>query len=120
MSFCTLTCFASQVQTENQYTYTLYCGLNDAATGTQLLSIQEAQKIARKIILDHKCGYTEIVSYGAYQENDKVIGNDTLIYKFIFSQKTIVEKIAKEIKNKLNLVPILMVEEISSYNFLEQ
>lgn len=95
--------------------YSLYCGLNDADTGTQLIPTEEAQKIARKIITDKGFGYTEHVGYGAYTENNKSIENVTLIYDMFFLEKADIDKVADEIRAALNITPVLVVEYSQNY-----
>jgi len=95
--------------------YSIYCGLNDEDTGTQVIATEEAQQIARKIITDKGFGYTEHVAYGAYTENGKAIENVTLIYEFYFIEYEDIEKIADEIREALNLTPILIVEGSHNY-----
>lgn len=95
--------------------YSLYCGLNDAGTGTQIVATEEAQRIARKVITDKGYGYTEHVAYGAYTEDNKAIENVTLIYELFFLEKAEIDKIAGEIRAALNLTPILIVEGSSNY-----
>lgn len=106
-------------KTENESTvpvaYSLYCGLNDADTGTQIVSTEEAQKIIRKIITNKGFGYTEHVAYGAYTENNKSVENVTMIYDMFFLEKADIDKIADEIRTALNLTPILVVECSRNY-----
>lgn len=95
--------------------YALYCGLNDADTGTQMISTEEAQRIARKVITDKGFGYTEHVAYGAYTEENQSVENVTLIYDLFFLEKTQIDTIADEIRTALNLTPILVVEYSRNY-----
>ena len=90
-------CSASKNENAVPVAYSLYCGLNDADTGTQLISTEEAQAIARKIITDKGYGYTEHVCFGAYTEDNKAIENVTLIYDMFFIEKADIDTIADEI-----------------------
>ena len=107
------------VKTENEsavpVAYSLYCGLNDADAGTQIIPTEEAQKIARGIITDKGFGYTEHVGYGAYTEDNKSVENVTLIYDMYFMEKADIDKVADEIRAALNLTPILVVEGSRNY-----
>lgn len=105
-------CGAAAAENENAVptAYSLYCGLNDADSGTQIISTEEAQKIARKVITDKGFGYTEHVAYGAYTEDNKAVENVTLIYDLFFIEKADIDNIADEIRAALNLTPILVVE----------
>lgn len=100
---------------ENPVAYSLYCGLNDADTGTQIVSTEEATKIVRKLITDRGFGYTEHIGYGAYTEDNKSVENVTVIYDLFFIEKADIDKIAEEIREALNLTPVLIVECSRNY-----
>jgi len=118
--FCVLTaCGQAENQAENPPKYTLYCGLNDADTGTQVLTLEEAQELARGIIISKGCGYTEFVAYGAYESEGELIGNDTLVYEILYADTATIEELAAELQAELNLMPILMEEGSSVYHFSE-
>ena len=106
---------AAKQQPENPPKYTIYCGLNDADAGKQVISVEEAQQTARKIVTDKGFGYTEFVAYGAYVENGTVFENDTLVYEFYFNNKDDVAKVADEIKKTLNLSSVLIAEGGTDY-----
>ena len=76
-------CDAAKTEDESAVpvAYSLYCGLNDADTGTQIVPTEEAVKIARKVITDKGFGYTEHIAYGAYTEADRSIENVKIIGK---------------------------------------
>ena len=103
---------------EVQVKYAVYCSLNDADTGTQMLSVEEAQKLARGVITDRGLGYTEYVAYGGFVDGDKINGNDTLVYTFFFIEKADAQAVAAEIKESLNLVSVLMEQIDSVYDFV--
>lgn len=84
MCFCFVGCNNTG---KKQVKYVLYCGLNDAGTGSQVYSVADAQEAARKIITDKGLGYTEYVTYGAYTENGAVKENDTLVYVLFYVEK---------------------------------
>lgn len=118
--FCVGTaCNGQENKSANPQKHTLYCGLVDADAGEQLLTIEEAQAVARAVILENGCGYTEFVTYGGYMSNGKVINNDTLVYEIYFAECDAVNKITKEIQEKLNLMPILTAEGTTDYGFAE-
>ena len=110
-------CDAAKTEDESAVpvAYSLYCGLNDAETGTQIVPTEEAVKIARKVITDKGFGYTEHIAYGAYTETDRSIENVTLIYDLFFLEKADIDQIADEIRAALNLTPILIVECSRNY-----
>lgn len=112
--------FAGCNNTEkNQVKYVLYCGLNDADTGSQVLTLTDAQEEARKVVTDKGFGYTEYATYGAYTENGEVKGNDTLVYALFYVEKADAQSVAKEIKKTLNLASVLVEEVANSYDFAE-
>lgn len=121
VAVCTMClCFAGCNNTGNsQVKYVLYCGLNDADTGSQMLTVTDAQAAARKVITDRGLGYTEYVTYGAYTENDAVKGNDTLVYVLFYVEKVDAQSVAKEIKETLHLAAVLVEEVADSYGFAE-
>lgn len=108
-------CNAAKQESKVPVAYSLYFGLNDADTGTQIVSTEEAQKIARKIITDKGLGYTEHVGYGAYTEDNKSVENVTLIYDLFFIEKADIDQVADEIRTALNLTPVLVVECSRNY-----
>ena len=116
MCFCFVGCNNTG---EKQVKYVLYCGLNDAGTGSHVYSVADAQEAARKIITDKGLGYTEYVTYGAYTENGAVKENDTLVYVLFYVGKADAQSVAKEIKEKLNLSAVLVEEVANSYGFAE-
>ena len=112
--------FAGCNNTEkSQVKYVLYCGLNDADTGSQVLTLTDAQEEARKVVTDKGFGYTEYATYGAYTENGEVKGNDTLVYALFYVEKADAQSVAKEIKETLNLASVLVEEVANSYDFAE-
>lgn len=118
MSVCLLAgCGSAKQENESDVpvAYSLYCGLNDEDAGTQIVSTEKAQEIVRKIITDKGFGYTEHVGYGAYTEDNKSVENVTLIYDLFFIEKEDIDKIADEIREVLNLTPVLVVEYSRNY-----
>lgn len=115
-SLCTFAgCAGSEAGSAVPTAYSLYCGLNDADTGTQIVTTEKAQETARKVITDKGFGYTEHVAYGAYTEDNKSVENVTLIYDLYFIEKADIDKVADEIREALNLTPILVVEGSRNY-----
>jgi len=118
-ALCLCAACGQDQQEEVTYKHTIYCGLNDAATGEQILSVEQAQEAARAIIIAQGCGYTEYVTNGGYLVGDTLFTNDTLVYEFFFADVATVNTIAAQIREELNLSSILMTEEPSAYQFLE-
>ena len=119
MCCCFVSCNNPNDDTEQQVKYVLYCGLNDADAGSQVLTVAEAQEDARKIITDKGFGYTEYVTYGAYTENGTVKGNDTLVYVLFYVEEADAKDIAADIKEELGLASVLVEEVQNSYDFAE-
>lgn len=123
LAICMMSCFVGCNNTngseEQQVKYVLYCGLNDADTGDQVLTVEDAKEDARKVITDKGFGYTEYITYGAYTENETVKGNDTLVYVLFYVEEADAKAIAADIKEKLHLASILIEEAQNSYAFAE-
>lgn len=101
-------------------TFRIYLGLNDADTGTQLLTLEEAQSVARETILDQGLGYTEYVAYGGYKDDTGAVqNNDTLVYTLIFTDQKTVTELTKVLKEKLNIGSIL-IETTESVSFFSE
>lgn len=100
--------------------YSLYCGLNDADTGTQIVSTEEATAKARKVITDKGFGYTEHICFGAYTDDNGAVENVTLIYDLYFIEKSDIDKVADEIRAALHITPILVVECSKNYWLKQQ
>lgn len=97
--------------------YTVYFGLNDADSGTQEVSMDEASAYIRKVIESYGYGYTEYRTYGAYTENGVSKGNDNLVYMFTFVKDDDVKKIADDAIEHLNLASVLYQKEEMEYGF---
>ena len=97
--------------------YHVYFGLNDADTGEQAVSMEEASEYIRGVIESYGYGYTEYRTYGAYTENGESRGNDTLVYMMIFVEEEDVESIADEVIEHLNLASVLCQKEEIPYTF---
>lgn len=105
-------------ETQEKY-FKIYCGLNDAQTGAQVLSTQEAGEKIRQLITDRGLGYTEYTANGAYVEEGTVHENEALIYQMIFVEKGEVESLAEEIREELDLESVLVEETEGRFRFLQ-
>lgn len=97
--------------------YHVYFGLNDADTGNQEVSLDDASSYIRSVIESYGYGYTEYRTYGAYTENGESRGNDTLVYMLIFVEEENIEKIANDVVEHLNLASVLCQKEEIPYTF---
>ena len=106
-----------QEEKTTETVYNVYFGLNDADTGEQEVSMEDASAYIRSVIESYGYGYTEHCTYGAYTEDGVSKGNDTLVYMLIFVDEADVEKISDEVIEHLNLASVLCQKEEMEYQF---
>lgn len=111
--------FAACSGKDNRKKYTVFFGLNDATTEKQELQLEDAKEQLRALWIENDLGYTEYVAYGAYTEDGKVKGNDTIVYELCFVEKAAVEAAVKQAKEQLNLDSVLISEQEANYYFSE-
>jgi hypothetical protein len=99
--------------------YILYVGLNDKDTKTQKIDTLSAYNLTNNILLNYVEGATVTQSKGIYKhQNGNVVIENTLIIELLFTDKTTVETIAKELKIALNQESIAIQKQtIESYLF---
>ena len=99
--------------------YILYVGLNDKDTKTQKIDTLSAYNLTNNILLNYAEGATVTQSKGIYKHNNgNVVIENTLIIELLFTDKTTVETIAKELKMALNQESIAIQKQtIESYLF---
>lgn len=99
--------------------YILYVGLNDKDTKTQKIDTLSAYNLTNNILLNYVEGATVTQSKGIYKHNNgNVVIENTLIIELLFTDKTTVETIAKELKIALNQENIAIQKAtIESYLF---
>ena len=99
--------------------YILYVGLNDKDTKTQKIDTLSAYNLTNNILLNYVEGATVTQSKGIYKHNNgNVVIENTLIIELLFTDKTTVETIAKELKIALNQESIAIQKAtIESYLF---
>lgn len=102
---------------QTEMVYNVYFGLNDADTGEQEVTMDEASAYIRSVIESYGYGYTEYRTYGAYTENGISKGNDTLVYMLIFVDKENIKKISDEVIEHLNLASVLCQQQEMQYEF---
>lgn len=112
-------CGKTETDAAKETYYKIYCGLNDAETGTQILSSEDAGQKIRGLITDRGLGYTEYTANGAYVEDGNVHPNEALIYQLIFVEKEEVESLAEEIRKELDLESVLIEETEGAFHFLQ-
>lgn len=99
--------------------YILYVGLNDKDTKTQKIDTLSAYNLTNNILLNYVEGATVTQSKGIYKHNNgNIVIENTLIIELLFTDKTTVETIAKELKIALNQESIAIQKQtIESYLF---
>ena len=99
--------------------YILYVGLNDKDTKIQKIDTLSAYNLTNNILLNYVEGATVTQSKGIYKHNNgNVVIENTLIIELLFTDKTTVETIAKELKIALNQENIAIQKAtIESYLF---
>lgn len=99
--------------------YILYVGLNDKDTKTQKIDTLSAYNLTNNILLNYVEGATITQSKGIYKHNNgNIVIENTLIIELLFTDKTTVETIAKELKMALNQESIAIQKQtIESYLF---
>ena len=99
--------------------YILYVRLNDKDTKTQKIDTLSAYNLTNNILLNDVEGATVTQSKGIYKHNNgNVVIENTLIIELLFTDKTTVETIAKELKMALNQESIAIQKQtIESYLF---
>ena len=99
--------------------YILYVGLNDKDTKTQKIDTLSAYNLTNNILLNYVEGATITQSKGIYKHNNgNIVIENTLVLELLFTDKTTVETIAKELKMALNQESIAIQKQtIESYLF---
>ena len=99
--------------------YILYVGLNDKDTKTQKIDTLSAYNLTNNILLNYVEGATITQSKGIYKHNNgNIVIENTLVIELLFTDKTTVETIAKELKMALNQESIAIQKQtIESYLF---
>lgn len=108
---------ATEEAATNETVYNVYFGLNDADTGEQIVSMDEASAYIRSVIESYGYGYTEHRTYGAYTENGVSKGNDNLLYMLVFVDEEDVRMISEEVAEHLNLASVLCLKGDMEYEF---
>jgi hypothetical protein len=69
----------TQTQTAEEVKYTLYIGLNDKNTYTQLLSTEDAVNRVADIALKYVDGFTQLSGKGAYKDEKGIITHENCL-----------------------------------------
>jgi hypothetical protein len=112
----------TQTQTAEEVKYTLYIGLNDKNTYTQLLSTEDAVNRVADIALKYVDGFTQLSGKGAYKDEKGIITHENcLIFEFYDTNeeqiKAIMDEVLQELNQNSRLDP-LSLENIHLKHFL--
>ncbi len=108
------------LQNSDVVVYTMYIGLNDKDTYTQLLSYEEAEKKVSDIALKYVNGFTVLNAKGAYKDEKGVITyENTLVFQFSSTTEQQIKSIMDETLIELNQNAILIEKEKVNYEFYE-
>lgn len=97
--------------------FTLYLGLVDKDTGTQVLSMQEAKELATPLVsATTGGGYTAIEAYGGYTDDDgNPVENGTLMYTGLHASEQEVMGLIDGIKAALGIESVYVTCEHIGY-----
>ncbi|HHU87291.1 MAG TPA: DUF3574 domain-containing protein [Peptococcaceae bacterium] len=110
----------TQTQTAEEVKYTLYIGLNDKNTYTQLLSTEDAVNRVADIALKYVDGFTQLSGKGAYKDEKGIITHENcLIFEFYDTNEEQIKAIMDEVLQELNQNSILIERQRVSYEFYE-
>lgn len=100
--------------------YTLYIGLNDKNTYTQLLSTEDAANKVTDIALKYVDGFTQLSGKGAYKDEKGIITHENcLIFEFYDTNEEQIKAIMDEVLQELNQKSILIEKQRVNYEFYE-
>ncbi len=108
------------IQFENTVKYTMYIGLNDQDTYTQLFSYEEAEKKVNEIVLKHVDGFTQKQAKGAYKDDKGIVTyENSLIYEFYGADDKKMKAVMNEVLEALNQHSILLEKQKVKKTFYE-
>ena len=98
--------------TEPAEKYTLYIGLNDKDTNTQLISTRQAKSIVNKICAEYAGNYTAVDACGGWvDESGRQITENSLVYSFCGISEEKIKTVLDELLKALNQSSILVEHE---------
>ena len=112
-------CGTQQKGSQQETYYRVYVGLNDADSGQQEVTVEDACQEIQGIITKKGFGFTEYRAYGAYTEDGSVNKNDTVVYTLLQINKEEATDVASAIKEKLHLESVLIEEATANLEFVE-
>jgi len=100
--------------------YTMYIGLNDQDTYTQLISSEDAEKKVEGIALKYVDGFSSHTVKGAYKDEKGVITREnSLVLEFYNANDQQMQAIMDDILQELNQNSILLEKQKVDYEFYE-
>ncbi len=100
--------------------YTMYIGLNDQDTYTQLIPYEEAEKKVSEIALKVVDGFTQTQAKGAYKDDEGVVTfENSLVYEFYDATDEQMKAIMDEVLKELNQHSILLEKQTVKNTFYE-
>lgn len=100
--------------------YTMYIGLNDKDTYTQLISYEEAEEKVSNIALKYVDGFTVLSAKGAYKDGKGIITNEnSLVFQFLYVTDEQMKSIMDEVLKELNQNSILLEKQKVNCEFYE-
>ena len=100
--------------------YTLYIGLTDKDTNTQVLSQEEALKIVGDISLRYVDGFTAYFAQGAVKDKTgAIILENSLVFQYIAASGEEIDSIMDEVLEALNQNSVLLEKQNISFLFYE-
>lgn len=101
--------------------YTMYIGLSDQDTYTQLISSEEAEQRVREIALRYVDGLTVLRAAGAYKDDQGVVTQEnSLVVELSSATEEQVIAIMDELLAALNQHSILLEKRLVSSKFYER
>ena len=92
--------------------FTLYMGLNDKDTKTQLIGTLEAYKVVSNILAADFGGGTIFEAQGIYKHDDgKIVFEKTLRIEILFAEREQVKVLVEQLKKMFNQESIAVQEE---------
>jgi hypothetical protein len=108
------------IQFSGTVKYTMYIGLNDQDTYTQLIPYEEAEKKVNEIALKHVDGFTQTQAKGAYKDDEGVVTyENSLVYEFYAATDEQMKAIMDEVLKELNQHSILLEKQTVKNTFYE-
>ena len=100
--------------------YTMYIGLNDKDTYTQMISYEDAEKKVSDIALKYVDGFTVLSAKGAYKDDKEVITyENSLVIQFLYVSDEQMKSIMDEVLIELNQNSILLEKQTVECDFYE-